>query len=301
MHVIDVRDNDRNGVIAMSRDLLCKNFNVNVSTLVASSFSFITSTRLANAIKKNQASLVVVDRLKDAIAAVSARKLLTKDLSNYKIIYSVSSFDHRPTGVPTEVCRGIDCWVFDCQATELEYTNNEFIEVHRAVIIPPTTAITIADAHKNEQQRDALHISVVGDLSDGERLHRTVRAVAACTRSKVELHVYGTGKPRTIMPIVNEARHLDGLSVVWHGSDYNIAAVAADTDICISAFAVADNVDIFFRSLAIPVVEPDKIAETIASPQALSVAAERSLNDYNTMYNPTFHVEQWHSLLRNLL
>jgi hypothetical protein len=300
MHVIDVRSNDTTGVIAMSRQKLSENYYIQVTTLQASSFSFITSTRLANAIKKTQANVVIVDRLKDAIAAVSARKLLTKDLSNYKIIYSVSSLAHRPTGVPTEVCRGIDCWVFDCEATENEYSNNEFIEVHRAVIIPPTTSLTL-DAHKNEQQRDALHISVVGDLADGERLHRTVRAVAACTRSKVELHVYGTGKPRTIMPIVNEARHLDGLSVVWHGSEYDIAKVAADTDICVSAYRVADNVDIFFRSLSIPVVEPEKIAETIADADALQRASERGLNDYNTMYSPTIHVEQWHNLLNNLV
>ncbi len=300
MHVIDVRSNDTTGVIAMSRQKLSETYYIQVTTLQASSFSFITSTRLANAIKKTQANVVIIDRLKDAIAAVSARKLLTKDLSNYKIIYSVSSLAHRPTGVPTEVCRGIDCWVFDCEATENEYSNNEFIEVHRAVIIPPTTSLALV-AHKNEQQRDALHISVVGDLADGERLHRTVRAVAACTRSQVELHVYGTGKPRTIMPIVNEARHLDGLSVVWHGSEYDIVKVAADTDICVSAFRVADNVDIFFRSLSIPVVEPEKIAETIADADALQRASERSLNDYNTMYSPTIHVEQWHNLLNNLV
>lgn len=299
MNVIDVREHDSTGVIEQCRKMLGEQYYIHVMPLHASSFSFITSTRMANAVKKDGASVIIVDRLKDAIAAVSARKLVTKSAANYKIIYSVSSLNAMPHGVPTEVCRGIDCWVFDCKEAEEAYSNHEFIEVHRSVIIPPTTAISM-DAEKNRSKREALHISVVGDLNDGDRLHRTVRAVAACERNKIELHVYGTGKARTIMPIVNEARHLDGLSVVWHGSTYDLAAVCADTDLAVGAHNVADNVDIFMRSLAIPVVEPEKIAETIASEEALAAAGEASLADYNTLYNSANNARQWSMLIQNL-
>lgn len=300
MQIIDLRQNDLGGVLELCRKRLEHDHNIRVSVLQPSGFSFITSTRLANELKNTKASIVVVDRLKDAIAAVSARKLVSKDIATYKLLYVVSTLAHMPTGVPTEVCRGIDCWVFDAESTLQTYDNNEFIEVHRSVIIPPTTSIDIV-AHKNTEQRETLHISVVGNLADADRLYRTVRAVAACARDKVQLHVYGTGKPRHIMPIVNEARHLDGLSVVWHGSDYKLDAVAADTDIAVGAYAVPDGVDIFFRSLAIPVVEPEQIAEVIATPESLQAAADKSLTDYKTLYCIEQHVQQWHNLLINFV
>lgn len=299
MQIIDLRQNSLDGIIELSRNLLAQKHHIVVTELQPSGFSFITSTRLANLLKKNKASVVVVDRLKDAVAAVSARKLLPKDVASYKIVYSVSALAHIPTGVPTEVCRGIDCWVFDAESTMQTYTNHEFIEVHTSVIIPPTTSINL-EAQRNTEPREALHISVVGDLADADRLHRTVRAVAACDRGKVELHVYGTGKPRNIMPIVNEARHLDGLSVVWHGSEYKLENVAADTDIAVGAYAVPGNVDIFFRSLGIPVVEPENIAEIIASPESLQAASEVSVNEYNTKYCLDVNVLQWRNLFVNL-
>ncbi len=299
MQIIDLRQNSQNGAVELSRHLLIQNHGMAVSELQPSGFSFITSTRLANVLKKTKAQIVVVDRLKDAIAAVSARKLLPKDIAAYKLVYSVSALQHMPTGVPTEVCRGIDCWVFDAESTKQAYSENEFIEVHSSVIIPPTSAIDM-HAHKNTAMRESLHITVVGDLADADRLQRTVRAVASCDRGKVELHVYGTGKPRYIMPIVNEARHLDGLSIVWHGSEYKLEAVAADTDIAVGAYAVPDSVDIFFRSLGIPVVEPEKIAEIIATPESMHAAAETSLSDYRTLYSPEAHVEQWRKLIENL-
>jgi hypothetical protein len=299
MNVIDVREHDNSGIIALCRQQLGEKYNINVSTLHPSSFSFITSTRMANELKKTQASVLIVDRLKDAVAAVSARKLLPKNNAGYKIIYTVSSLAHMPTGVPTEVCRGIDCWVFDSEIAENAYSNHEFIEVHRAVIIPPTTSLNF-NVVRHHEQRESLHITVVGDLTDCDRLQRIVRSVAACSRHKVELHVYGTGKPRYIMPVVNEARHLDGLSVVWHGSSYDLKSVIADTDIAVGAFKVPDNVDIFMRSLGIPVVEPEKIAETVASQESLDEASANSLNDFKTIYNLDFHVAQWHNLLQDL-
>jgi hypothetical protein len=300
MQIIDLRENDIYGILDMSRKMLNEKYFCNITTLHASSFSFITSTRLANQLKKSKAEIVIVDRLRDAIAAVSARKLVSKQSAGFKIIYSVSALATMPHGVPTEVCRGIDCWVFDNECAEKAYSEHEFIEVHRSVIIPPTTSITIA-AEKKEHDRDSLHISVVGNLDDGDRMQRIVRAVASCSRNNLELHVYGTGKPRTIMPIVNEARHLDGLKVVWHGSNYDLAQIVADSDLAVGAYRVPGNEDIFLRSLGVAVVEPEKIAETIASSDAIKTAGTNSLNEYNEKYSAELHVQQWHELFNNII
>ena len=299
MQVIDLRENDKDNVISVTREMLTERYLCGVNVLQPSSFSFITSTRLANAIKKQRADVVIVDRLKDAIAAVSARKLLTKDCAGFKILYSVSALSHMPTGVPTEVCRGIDCWVFDSKEAERTYSNHEFIEVHSSVIIEPTTVLDL-DVEKNRAERNALHITVVGDLADTNRMQRIVRAVGACARDKVELHVYGTGKPRYIMPVVNESRKLDGLNVVWHGETYKLESVIADTDIAVGAYRVASSADIFMRKLGIAVVEPEKIAETVATPEALAAACKASQEEYEKRYSIDVHVRQWHELINSL-
>jgi glycosyltransferase involved in cell wall biosynthesis len=299
MHVIDFREKDCAGTIELCRKGLSEVHGMRVTTIEASSFSFITSTRLANAIKNDGVDVVIVDRVKDAIAAVSARKLVAKEQSNYKVIYSVSALSAMPHGVPTEVCRGIDCWVFDSAETEQAYASHEFIEVHGSVIIPPTTTLHL-DVAKRGRQHEAVHVSMIGELTDGDRLQRVIRAVAACSERAVELHVYGTGKPRVIMPIVNEARHTDGLNVVWHGTTYDLADAIADTDVAVGTHSVAGNIDIFMRSQGIAVVEPEQIAEVTASDEALNAAGEASREEYVNTYSSERHVQQWSALINKL-
>jgi hypothetical protein len=102
------------------------------------------------------------------------------------------------------------------------------------------------------------------------------------------------------MPIVNEARHTDGLNVVWHGNTYDLADAIADTDVAVGAHNVAGNIDIFMRSQGIAVVEPEQIAEVTASDEALNAAGEASREEYVTTYSSECHVQQWSALINKL-
>lgn len=174
--------------------------------------SSLTAMRIATACKKNAVDIVVVHRKADAMAAISARRLGY----GFKIMFYVEQFDRVPISIPAEICTGVDVWAFDCAETRDRWSHIEKHCFKSTVILPYPTGLNMDNIYESVE-KDKLTATYSGNLEHPHNLKDFIEAVHRHgLRDRIKITVYGTAKPRTIMPVVKLAR-LYKIDVDWAG------------------------------------------------------------------------------------
>lgn len=304
MKVLQITDRHTSGFAPATAARLEADCHIGIDTVEPSALSSFTAMRIATALKGGAHSVVIVRRRKDLMAAVSARKLAR---TPFAIVYAPDNAGHLSERLVPELTDAIDAVVVPADSFAAPFAGL------RTVVIPPalddedeTQAVT------TDTTDNMLHISWIGPIDKAERLDRAVRAAAAQPRGRVRLHVYGTGAPRLVMPIVKGARHIDGLDIVWHGDQYDDAGALATSTAVLSTDNVPTRPVLMAMRSGIPVLatdDTDTLTADIAALLAKNGGIDRErLNQlsgqakdtYQSQHSLCFHVEQWRQLLHSL-
>ena len=275
--------------------------NIRTESVEASSFSSFTAMRIATALKKNPAEVIVCHRRKDLMSAISARKIATAEAAKYSIVYAPLTEEYITERLIDELTDNIDAVVVPAEKFTKLFSNK------KTVVIPPTVFTNEGTNTYTPSTCNQLKIGWIGDIDEAERLDRLIRTVAAMKPGKFAVRVYGTGSPRKVMPIVKGARHIDNLDLEWLGDKTNFTQALGQVDIAAVTSTIATEPQILAHKAGIPMLKTDSIAEItdtlkalLSGEETLSTLSQQSVNEYNTRYSPSFHVEQWRKLLLSL-
>lgn len=206
--------------------LLLRNQGHEVKVMHPAFWSALTASTIASNLKTFAADRVEVERLKDAVAALSARKLAPEKSFEVAIRVPRNSEPWRHAGrLATENVS----WIFPSERLKAAFGFEGTIEA--------------IDFPLYEANADGLKYAIFG--SDAPityiRLKDAVEAIAA-SQSSV-LHVYGEFKARHIMPVVRRCKALEIENrVVWHGIDYDFEKAIQDCDfVLLSQYEPTDD------------------------------------------------------------
>lgn len=180
----------------------------------------MTSMNVRYAIDSHPGHNITVFRLKDAMAAISARSI---SKVSPQIIVRIPPNAKPPKGIPHDVSQGVDLWIFPTERLRNLYPQDL---KNTKVEIPVDTRFKGKPKHAS----DSKHYVWIGDIDGNtERLKKAIQWIDA--QKDGSLMVYGTGKAQHVMPAVKLARavsHPDRIS--WMGQP--ISETDCDTPIC---------------------------------------------------------------------
>ena len=192
-------------------------------------WSAFTAAAIASRLKTFGADRVETERLKDAVAAVSARKLTTE--KSFEIAVRVP----RNSGPWPHASRldGEDIrWIYPSGRLAEAFGTEGAVE---PLDIPP------ADDMRHDT--GFVRYAFFGDDAPATylRLKEAVEAIAA--NPDATLHVYGEFTARHVMPVVRRCKALEiDNRVIWHGKDYDFNRAVLDADrILLSQYEPTDT------------------------------------------------------------
>lgn len=252
-----------------------------VKYLRPSAFSFATSMNIAAMQKRNVPDAVIAYRIKDAVAAVSARTLLDKSRAPYPIVFRADESTKLPPHIVGSVANGVDVWLCNNNTTANKLTEEYGIDSGRVRALPyPGPSTPIATAEKAD---DVLTLIYAGPIGQGQRLSAMVERLAkADLPRRVELRIIGTAKARYVMPIVRRCRALN-LPVTWLGDNCDSEKEYAAANAWVRSGDAPCAVEIRLMANGRPGVDADTLATFVADPQAAAAAA---VSDYDATYRP---------------
>jgi len=178
-----------------------------VETMRPALWSALTAASVASRLKGFGADRIEVERLKDAVAAVSARKLVPDIRFEIAVRVPRNSEPWRHVSrIDGEDIR----WIFPSERLRTTFG-----------ISGETEPLDIPCVEESEQAPTAKKYAFFGEDAPATymRLKDTVEAIA--TTPDAILDVYGEFKARYVMPIVRRCRALEVENrVAWHGKDY---------------------------------------------------------------------------------
>lgn len=176
--------------------------------------SAFTSMKLARHIDKGMPQVVMVDCLKNAMAAISARQLTHND--RYKIVFTVFPNSEIPKSIPSDIRKGVDTWIFASQRLCDGYPADL---KNKAVVMP---VCVVAPAMERMACGDRPIITWIGTIRDAERLKSAIAEVDE-QEGRFMLRIAGAGLAKTVMPLVRMARGLRfPHNVEWVGEEYRL-------------------------------------------------------------------------------
>lgn len=294
MQIIDITSKHGQTISPKIADALSQLHNVTILPVASSSVSAFSSMRITSALKKFPAEIIVTHTVKDATAAVSARKIATDGVAGFRIILFIDNHTAMPKGLARDILDNIDAWVFSDGQTLRRWSTLRGIDTARLHLIPPTTDFDVPADPRPRVPHSPLRISWVGPINNTARLEQLLRTCTSLPAGTYTLHVYGTGKARYVMPLLDRAQEMQNLSVEWHGDNYSLEKIPAETDLHFPSEPFIENTDVFMMSHALPLFSPENFNAAINDYTSLSAKA---LSEYNAAYSPCFHVEQIFSLL----
>ena len=262
-------------------------FGFEIKNIVPSAFSFFTSIRIATAAKTQTPEAIIVTTRRDAIAAVSARKLF-RPYSPSKfcpILWFVDSDTKRTGRLSAELERELDAIVFD---SEDSYRSWETVSMSdkltRAIIHLPADASKYKLIKKQEVTNpETLRLGYVGPIKDGIRLKTILDDILQLPESKrPQLTVLGTARASIVMPLVKKAKH-KGLNVIWKGEDYNLATELNALDAFVPSspsLSAPEKILLEAGTPALPRINP------LPDMNELENARKKSCDIYNNLYKP---------------
>lgn len=181
----------------------------------------LTAMSVRYAIDYHPGQDITAFRIKDAMAAISARSI---SKHSPKITMRILPNAKPPKSIPYDVKQGVDLWIFHTERMRAQYPS----DLKRTAVEPP---IDTQFKGKPEHSKDSNHYIWIGEIDGNtERLKKAIEWIDA-KEDEYSLMVYGTGKAQNVMPAVKLARaiiHPDRIS--WMGQPIGIAD--CNTPIC---------------------------------------------------------------------
>lgn len=283
-----------------SDTLLIEN-GVDINLVVPSRFSFLTSLRISTEIKKREPQAIFVSDIKNALAALSARKLNRTGA----IIFFADSRSKIPLSLPDEIATGIDAMVFDGESTKSAWEQVRNIDkVKRTEIINPSSVIT--DLQDKDSSRTKLNISptlkiltFAGPLDDVTNLKKTLDKLSQNEKVRdIKVRILGTGKARTIMPLVKRYRATQ-TDIDWLGEDYELNEELAASDGFILAGKVPTPNEIILLKNHVPAIDHLNLDKWITGEDILSMR-EEAYDRFVQLHEPQMFVNKIKGLLFDL-
>lgn len=179
--------------------------------------SAFTSMLIAGALKKSKPRAIVAFRIKDAQAAISARKL--SESPDMKIVMQVAPNSTKPIGIPAEVKKNVDLWIFPSQRLASLYP----ADIAKAVLpmALPEHFDAPADAHANA------FIWAAPIDGNTDRLCQALRTIdnlpTLPQQPEPTIFICGQGKARNTMPAVRAHRAMQHPArVKWMAEAYDL-------------------------------------------------------------------------------
>ena len=301
MQIIDITANGLPSLDVATVAMLKEDYGIEIYQVEASVLSALTSMRVASALKKANAGIVVCRRRKDAVGAVDARRL-AQTANGVSIVYAPQTEEELSDKLPPATIAGLDAIVVPTASDAVR----PHLQGEKTTVIEPGAAKG-ADVHNpraTAEETSPLRISWFGPIEEYTLLENAVTAVGQTGKGAFALHVYGTGPARSVMPIVKGARHMEHLDITWHGDEEVTDHELCSTDLAIATTRIPNATDIRLRSIGVPVLDATDahiLGETLktvgADRSLLSGLTEKALKEYNTRFSLRFHVEQWRNLI----
>jgi hypothetical protein len=230
---------------------------IKVTPVASSSMSFITSMRLASALKKIDTAVVACHTLGDVTAAVSARQISKKERARYGIIYFVSHDQSVPLRIPLELTREIDVWMFPDEKMAKRYAAIEDIIVKDKGFYTEPIAIP-ETATSSDAETSPLTISWVGEIADTERLDKIMRG-AANVSCDLHIIVAGTGKAARVMPIVRRTSAFENsVKVTWLGDEYDLKKIIGQSHLTVKTSDTITSELLALAGSGVGIIDPEK-------------------------------------------
>ena len=284
-------------------------FGIETRAEQSAAISPLTSMRVASAVKASKAEVVIVHRAKDAVAAVSARKLLDASLP-YSIIYMPLTIEDNDARIPDETLDGISTIVVAAPTlADTVCWRDKGDHAPAGISRIPLTVIEPTAPSKNITSlpfATPLKLGWIGPIEESDRLKKTVEACEQIGKDHVELLVYGSGHARDVMPIVKGARHMPDLSVTWFGDDILADKAVTQVHALVRTSTIITPTEIQTLESGIPVldsIDTESLASAISSltdSVQYSEASKIARQTYKSQYAPCFHVEQLYKLITSL-
>lgn len=316
MQIIDISANGLTTLDVATMAMLKDDYGIETHHIEASVLSALTSMRVASALKKTNAEVVVCRRRKDAVGAVDARRLADTGCTPV-IVYAPQTEEELSDKLPPATVAGLAAIVVPTASDGAR----PHLKGEKTVVIEPGGERNTKNSNpggegntKNGNEcvttndvrirSTPLRISWFGPIEEYTRLENAVAAVGQTGKGVFALHVYGTGPARSVMPIVKGARHMEHLDIIWHGDEEVTDQELSSTDLAIATTRIPNATDIRLRSMGIPVLDAGdagilaRTLKTVAADGSVpATLSETALTEYNTRFSLRFHVEQWRNLI----
>ena len=219
MLILEIAADRHSSDLIISYENLMNGKIYNFNFVQASSLSFITSIRIAAECKHISPDLVVVHNEKDAMAAISARKINTP----YPIVLYLTSSNKIPKSLPKDIAEGLNGIIYDNETTLSAWSKVKNIDlVNKKYIIPlPGNDRPVI---QKEEKDHTLTLGFIGPLVKPETLSRMITDLAQIEDTRLEVVVIGTAKARYITPIIKRAK-ANKLPILWLGDNYDIEEI----------------------------------------------------------------------------
>lgn len=304
--IVTSRQND--GTRRRLREAVNNDGNITIEAIETAAPAFAVTMQIASLLKKKRIDTVLVHTNKQAIAALSAKKLAEKSNNGYTIVYQPLRCDETPRNIPAEIVREVALWLFEDTAQQQTYEKIARQNLNAAAILPATTFdgadTPIAYQPKTYDNTRPLRLAFIGDITDYAALRNSVLAIGSLEHADIEYNICGTGKARHIMPIVRTARNDKRHRYHWKGNEYDRNEEIAQADIAIAdqQYVTADQILLMKRG--VPVLQAvdhtelaAKLAAVIAQPDTLRQMSQDAIDAYRDTYSPLFHVKQFVKIL----
>lgn len=205
----------------------------------------ITAMNVRYAIDTHPDRDITTYRIKDAMAAVSARSIAKE---KPKIIVRILPNSKPPKGIPSDVKAGVDKWIFPSERLKALFP----ADLKNTAVEPPIdTEFKGKPIHSPESH----HYIWIGEIDGNtERLKRAIEWIDA-KEDECTLMIYGTGKAQNTMPAVRVARsivHPDRIS--WMGQNISAGDCNAPTTGVMQAGLDPTPLENRFNAEGVPVI-----------------------------------------------
>jgi len=261
---------------------------VNIEEIEASMMSIKTSMRLARICKTLTPDLVIVDRIKDLIAAVSGRELVRKRGKDFLIGYRKRHDETINTLDPITIYKGIDVWLYETTTTRSHSVHNyntgevpaDEIDYAKGAVAGRPQAMLHVEHTPNKNI-----LTYIGAMGKCENIASIINAIANLDEAKrPEIRICGTGKARYVMPVVKRSQAM-GIDIKWLGDDYDIATELTHAGGFILSDTWYDSNEVRALALGIPPVTKDNITEWL-NPGSRNEMSEKAIETYRTEHAP---------------
>ncbi len=188
-----------------------------VETMRPALWSALTAASVASRLKGFGADRVEVERLKDAVAAVSARKLVPDIRFEIAVRVPRNSEPWRHVSrIEGEAIR----WIYPSERLRTAFG-----------ISGVTEPLDIPCCKESGQDTPMTRLAFFGDDAPATYMRLKEAAEAIAATPDAILDVYGEFKARYVMPIVRRCRALEIENrVAWHGKDYDFNEAVKNCD-----------------------------------------------------------------------